>query len=411
MSGRPVRRAMRGRVTAGWVLALALTLPGAPALAQPEQQPPPATPPPPTPPPVTAPPSIPSTGNARLDEMVARVRGWFDPAREGFFPWMGGIMPGGWVAGGGGYRRTLPRDVTVDARAGISIRNYKLVDAGVHVPIAADRLSLDVRTRLLDAPRVHFYGLGNDTSEADVTHFDYEPKQVDAKLRYTPTSRDEVGMSVGLLHVGSGPGSGDPSIEERFANADVPALGQSASYRTLSLYGLSDRRDTRDFTRSGGWYRADWHLFADGAGRGYGHQRIDLDVRQFFPILDERHAGLVRGVFSGTRAAAGDAVPHFLMPTLGDGEHLRGFANQRFADRQRLLVQGEYRYRLNERLHVAGFLDLGRVAPRIGDLSLGELHAGYGAGIRAQTGDGMGMRVDIARSREQWSFIASAVVF
>jgi hypothetical protein len=411
MRGALARPSMRPAVVTGWTLALALTLWAPAAQAQQDQPPPPTAPPPSVPPPAAAPPTLPSTGNARLDDMVARVRGWFDPTREGFFPWVGGIMPGGWVAGGGGYRRSLAHGIKADARAGISIRNYKLLDAGLHVPLHSDTVSVDVRTRLLDAPRVHFYGLGNDTAEADVTHFDYEPKQVDAKVRYTPTERDELGVSVGLLHVGTGEGSGDPSIEQRFSAAELPGLGQSASYRTLGLYAQTDRRDTRDFPRRGGWYRADWRVFADGDARPYGHQRVDLDVRQFFPIADERHAALVRGVFSGTRAAAGDAVPHFLMPTLGDGEHLRGFANQRFADRHRLLLQGEYRYRLNDRLHVAGLVDLGRVAPRIGDLSLGDLHAGYGAGIRAQTADGMGMRVDIVRSREQWSFIASAIIF
>jgi hypothetical protein len=60
---------------------------------------------------------------------------------------------------------------------------------------------------------------------------------------------------------------------------------------------------------------------------------------------------------------------------------------------------------------VAGLVDLGRVAPRVADLSLGDMHVGYGAGIRAQTEDGMGIRVDIVRSREQWSFIASAIIF
>jgi hypothetical protein len=406
-----VRRSLFGDVASGAVvLALTLTLGTGAALAQQEPQPDPA-PPPPTSPPVSAPQGIPSTGNPRIDDLVTRVRDLFDSKREGFFPWLGGIMPGGWVAGGGGYRRTLARGVKVDARAGISIRNYKLFDAGVHVPVVADRFSVDVRTRLLDAPRVQFYGLGNDTAEADVTRFDYEPKQVDARLRFTPSARDELGATVGLLHVGTGPGSADPSIEQRFSPAEAPGLGESASYRTFGLYAQTDRRDARDFPRRGGWYRADWRVFADGGDRPYGHQRVDLDARQFFPIVDERQAVLVRGVFSGTRAADGDVVPHFLMPTLGDGEHLRGFANQRFADRHRLLLQGEYRYRLNDRLHVAGLVDLGRVAPRVADLSLGDMHVGYGAGIRAQTEDGMGMRVDIVRSREQWSFIASAVIF
>ena len=103
----PVWRSLFGHLTSGTlVLALTLTLgPGA-ALAQQEPQPEPA-PPPPTSPPVPAPQGIPSTGNPRIDDLVTRVRDLFDSKREGFFPWLGGIMPGGWVAGGGGYRGSV----------------------------------------------------------------------------------------------------------------------------------------------------------------------------------------------------------------------------------------------------------------------------------------------------------------
>lgn len=407
MNRRQQSRVRQRIVVASLALALALS---AETVRGQQEQPPPSPPTPPSPATV-APQSVPSTGNARIDDLVAQVGAWFDPEREGFVPWVGGIMPGGWVAGGGGYRRTLAGGIRFDGKAGISLLNYKLLDAGVHVPIAGTRLSVDVRSRLMDAPRVQFFGVGNESLAEERTYFDYEPTQVDARLRFKLSDVDEVGGSIGLLHVGTGASPKAPSIEAVFPPTATPGLGQSASYRTLGLYAQADRRDARDFTRRGGWYRADWRVFADGEGRAYGHQRIDLDLRQFFPIVDERHAVLARGVYSGTRAADGDDVPHFMMPTLGDGEHLRGFANQRFADRHRLLMQGEYRYRLNERLHLAGFADLGRVAPRLGALSLGDLHAGYGVGARVQTTDGAAVRADIARSREQWSFIVSAIVF
>ena len=356
--------------------------------------------------------SQPGASSGGLDDIAGRVQHWFDPDRNGFYPWVGSIMPGGWLAGGGGYRHELVRGIKVDALAGISLRNYKLLDAGLTVPVTSDdRVLVEVRTRLMDAPRVHFYGLGNESSHDVETRFDYEPKRIDARLRLRPTSQAEIGASVGLLHVGTGLGSVGPPITDVFTPAEVPGLLQSASYRTMALYAQADRRDTRVFTRAGGWYRADWQLFADGDTRAFGHQRVDLDVRQFFPIVDERHAVLARGVFTGTRASGTDLVPHFMMPTLGDGENLRGFANQRFTDRHRLLLQGEYRYRINDRLHAAGFVDLGRVAPRLGDLSFADLHPGYGVGLRMQTAEGLSIRTDIARSSEQWSIIVSSVIF
>lgn len=344
--------------------------------------------------------------------LVDRVQRWFDPARDGFFPWVGSVMPGGWLAVGGGYRQEVTRGIRVDALAGLSLRNYKVLDAGLTVPVTADdRLVVDVRTRLMDAPRVHFFGLGNESSRDVRTRFDFEPKRIDARVRFRPATGTDIGASIGLMHIGTGRGSVGPAIDTVFTPTDTPGLLQSASYRTLALFAQTDRRDALDFTRSGGWYHANWQVFADGDSATFGHQRVDLDVRQFFPVAGERHAVMGRGVFSGTRASGDDLVPHFMMPTLGDGENLRGFANQRYTDRHRLLLQGEYRFRLNEQLHAAGFLDLGRVAPRLGDLSFGGLHPGYGVGVRLQTKEGFAVRADIARSAEQWAFIVSSVVF
>lgn len=352
------------------------------------------------------------TNGGRLDDIVGRVETLFAPDRLGFFPWVGSVMGGGGLAGGGGYRHEVGRGIRMDGLAGISVRNYKLLDGGVLVPLVGERrLTLDVRARLIDAPQVRFFGVGNDSSDEQSTRYDYEPKRVAARLTFRPDDRTEIGGAVGVLDIGTGIGRGGPTITSVFAPADVPGVEQSARYRTLGLFVEADRRDVLDFARRGGWYRADWQVFADGAGRGFGHQRLDLEARRFFPIIGERHAAVARAVFTGTNATTGDIVPHFMMPPLGGAEDLRGFANQRFVDRHRLLAQGEYRFRLNEMLHLAGFLDLGRVGSRLGDLSLGGLHPSVGGGIRFQTRDGFALRADVARSSEQWAFMVSNVVF
>lgn len=403
LRGRPTdRRPARVRLCA-WTLTLAIAMACVP-VADARQEPTPPT----TPTAATAPPA----GTGQVQQLIGRVQGWFDPTREGVVPWVGSVMPGGWAAAGVAYRRELALGIRVDAVAALSLRNYKLLDAGVYVPITSDdRWSLSVRTRLMDAPRVQFFGIGNSSVDEPLTRFDFEPKRIDARVVFRPDAESEVGAGVGLLHIGTGPGRGGTPITDVFSPTEVPGLLQSASYRTLALHAQADRRDSLAFTRSGGWYRADWLLFADGDGGAFGHQRVDIDVRQFVPVFDERQAVLGRALFSATRGAGTDLVPHFLMPTLGDGDNLRGFANQRFADRHRLLVQGEYRYLLRERLHVAGFVDLGRVGSRLGDLSPGGLHAGYGVGLRLTSPDGLNVRADVARSAERWAFIVSSVVF
>jgi hypothetical protein len=346
-----------------------------------------------------------------MQGLVDRVQSWVDPNRDGFFPWAGSVMPGGWAAVGAGYRHTVGREVRMDVVGGWSLRNYKLLDGGVGLPLTADRrLRLDVRGRLIDAPRVSFFGIGNDTSRAQETSFDFQPSAVGAQLRFRPVEGLQVGGGVGLLRIGSGPGSASPSIETVFTPQEVPALGQTSSFITMGAHAQADMRNAVDFTRDGGWYRVDWQNFRDRRNEGFGHQRIDVDLRQFLPVVNERHAVMVRGLVSAT--VAGDGTPpHYLLPTLGDGDNLRGFANQRFADRHRLLLQTEYRYRLTDRMYAAGFVDLGKVASRAGDMTVRGLHPGFGAGLRVTPSEAFGIRVDLARSSEQWAFIVSSAMF
>ena len=51
-----------------------------------------------------------------------------------------------------------------------------------------------------------------------------------------------------------------------------------------------------------------------------------------------------------------------LAPFLGSGSTLRGFANRRFTDRNRMLLTGEYRWRPSRYLDMALFMDAGQVA-------------------------------------------------
>ena len=76
-----------------------------------------------------------------------------------------------------------------------------------------------------------------------------------------------------------------------------------------------------------------------------------------------------------------DTVPFYLQPTLGGAYSLRGFRTFRFRDRSALLLQAEYRWRINEFVEGALFYDTGAVGPELGDI--GKLERDYGFGLRA----------------------------
>ena len=71
-----------------------------------------------------------------------------------------------------------------------------------------------------------------------------------------------------------------------------------------------------------------------------------------------------------------------LAPYLGSGTTLRGFANRRFTDRNRVLLTGEYRWRPSRYLDMALFIDAGQVAPDRRDFDLDAVRVAWGIGAR-----------------------------
>jgi outer membrane protein assembly factor BamA len=195
--------------------------------------------------------------------------------------------------------------------------------------------------------------------------------------------------------VSDGTDDGLRSIGERFDAATAPGLGSTSdhlrSYVTLDV----DRRQPRN-ARRGGWYRAELAHFAHTDGSRYSFDRLDVDLRQFASILSERRVFVARAYVSTSSPSPGQAVPFYLMPTLGGNETLRGYRAYRFRGPHALLLQGEYRFEVWSGLDAAFFYDAGKVAMRRRDLDLRGLETNYGFGFRFNTDHGTILRIDTA---------------
>src|SRR5688500_7965837 len=101
-----------------------------------------------------------------------------------------------------------------------------------------------------------------------------------------------------------------------------------------------------------------------------------------------------------TTPDSGHEVPVMLGPFLGSGTTLRGFANRRFSDRNRLLLSGEYRWRPSRYLDMALFMDAGQVAAHRRDFRTEAFDVAWGVGARFHGPTFNALRVELARSRE-----------
>ena len=97
---------------------------------------------------------------------------WFVGEPRGWYPVFGSVYPGGGLAPGAGYRHHIGYDSYVDASAMYSLTNYKKAQVAARTPNhIRGRLDLAGSLSWLDATRVPFYGLGNDSVAAGRTTF------------------------------------------------------------------------------------------------------------------------------------------------------------------------------------------------------------------------------------------------
>jgi hypothetical protein len=160
-----------------------------------------------------------------------------------------------------------------------------------------------------------------------------------------------------------------------------------------------DWRPSPGYARHGGLYEIRYHNYAD-RDEIYSFDRIDGEIVQHLPILRENWVISLHGLVQ-TTLDDDDAVPYFLLPSLGSGSTLRAYPSWRYRDRHSLLLTGEFRWIPNRLgLDMALFYDMGKVVPRWDDLSLQHLKSNVGIGVRFHGPFATPLRIELAQGRE-----------
>jgi hypothetical protein len=305
------------------------------------------------------------------------------------YPFVGSAFPGGGMAIGPGYRGYFADTGKFDVHAAWSFKNYKTADASLTLPAFANgRISVGLRANVTDAPDVAFYGIGNDSSKDQRTGFSYGVTTIGVSTRI---------KAARLFSVGGG----FDSIQSRASlPGELSIRSITPTFRRIRLFAEADTRTSPEYTRRGGLYRAEWSDYAQMNGGSYSFRRLDVEARQFIPLLRENWVIALRAAASTTTTAAGQDVPYFLMPDLGGSQWLRGYSTWRFRDRNRLLLSGEYRWTAGPFVDMALFLDAGRVAARFQDLDTAGVRKSYGIGMTLHTLTSTITRIELARTAE-----------
>ena len=349
-------------------------------------------------------------GNAALPTgKMSRAFSWVESridvrsgARDGWYPEMGNMIPGAGFSAGLGYRHRLFGDQAIaDASAAVSWNGSRTLQSQLTWPrLMNDRLSIGGQLTYQDFTQINFFGIGSSSLESNQTS--YRLKDVDAVgiVVVSPARWLTVTGRLGALRrltIEPGTSTIHPSIETRFDDGVAPGLAEQPDYLHADVALDVDTRDVPGNPTNGGRYRLSMAMFHDQDGSHHSFSRVEAEGAQYLPL--GRTVLALRGRVGLSQVGAGQAVPFYMLPSLGGSTSLRGFLDYRFRDQDAMLVDAEYRLPILRRVDAALFCDAGSVAPTASGLT-GHLKTDYGVGIRVHSATHVLVRLDVARSNE-----------
>lgn len=310
----------------------------------------------------------------------------------------GSVYPSAGFAPGVALRRAFGH-ARFNIGGAYSIRSYKLAHVSLDFPeLLNDRIEVETGVNWRDATQVPFYGIGNDTVKEGRVNYGLRVLEAEGSVAFKPVPWYRIGAGIGALRYEDRGGVGSyPSIEG--FGSPLPGLLSEANYTRASAFTAIDWRESPGYTRRGGLYSLTFNNFTDSDDR-LGFRRVDAEIQQYLPILKEHWVLVFRGLVQTTDVDGGQAVPYYLLPSLGGARRHRGYSDFRYQDRHMILLTGEYRWTPSRVLDMAIFVDAGKVARERGDLDLDGLKTGYGIGFRIHGPTFTPLRLDIARTKE-----------
>jgi outer membrane translocation and assembly module TamA len=319
---------------------------------------------------------------------------------EGIYPWFGSVYGGTGMGVGAGYLNRFKNASFFNLQTGISINNSKVLRGGFAAPgLWRGKMQFDTNGEWLNARNVSFYGFGQDSSTAARERFDFRPKDIGANVTIKPTRFVSVTGGYTFMNF-------DAHREApHFSEADAPGLDEELNYHITRGTVAFDWRPSPSYSTRGGFYRASFERNEEAKQLPYSFSLQEYEIVQQLPLVREQFVLAARGLVTLTSPDSGDAVPVMLSPFLGSGSTLRGYANRRFTDRNRVLLTGEYRWRPSRYLDMALFVDAGQVAADRRAFDFAEFDVAWGVGARFHGPNFNALRIEVARGREGFRVI------
>jgi hypothetical protein len=284
--------------------------------------------------------------------------------------------------------------------------------------LADVRASMTLGARRINAREQDFYGIGPNTSLSGLSSYGLQLTELYWGFNNPINSWSSAGFNTSFLspRVTSSVNHGETPITQAYNAQSVPGLFLHDDFVRYEPYVMVRIPPRSSFSTT---IRAGYSIFQDLSDPRYSFKRITATSTTTIPLWLPSHntpthrppiANLFcPGLRSATRCSIGKVVltasmvasytggtdhlvPFYFDPTLGgvnlqDLDTLRGFRDYRFRGPNSELFQAEYLHPVWGPIGVLSFYDVGNVALRPGDLSLGGMRHDVGTGIYLHAGN------------------------
>ena len=321
---------------------------------------------------------------------------------DGVYPWFGSVYSGTGTGIGVGFLKRLPSAAYFNVQTGVSLNNSMALRGSFAAPeLWRGMMQVEASAQWLDARGVSFYGFGPDSSRSIRERFDFTPKDIGGNVTIKPMRH--VSLTGGYTFMNFDSTRDTP----RFRGPEAPGMDEELNYHISRATIAYDWRQAPGYSTRGGMYRASFEHNYEAQGLPFTFNLQEYEVVQQLPLVKEQFVLAARGLMTLATPLDGHDVPVMLSPYLGSTVTLRGYANRRFTDRNRVLLTGEYRWRPSRYVDMAVFLDAGQVARNRGDFDLSEFETAWGIGARFHGPSFNALRVEIARGREGFRLVVA----
>jgi hypothetical protein len=331
------------------------------------------------------------------------------------------IAPTSGIVGGIGWQPKPWRSPSVftipTARASVSQHKYWAIDGSVAFQgVGEHEWRLEPYGRARSMKRLNYFGIGNDSMEADQSNFAMLDRRAGATGYYRPVGWLAIGgRSEGFWpRTDSGENPDLPTIEARFDADQRPGFAENTNYFYAGGFvNLNYPYVRSERPRRGGDYMVSVGAFRDVSGTHHSFTRVEVEGLERFTVGGRDRALTIHGRLSSSTSGSGETVPFYLMDTLGGADNLRGFKETiiggdeatstlrsfesfRFRDLATALMQVDFRQRLWSQVWLSVFADGGVVAPSVGKLSFDDLHRGVGVGLSIYRTNALAIRAEFS---------------